>query len=149
MLTLPVSLSAQGEDIDLKPWPAAGEGQTRLVIRLPFQENEDRLKVEILVGKTLTLDSVNHYHFGGSLKQETIQGWGYPLWEVEVGEEIAGTLMAVPEGAPRIPRHVPVLFDNGLIRYNSKLPVVVYVPKGFETRYRIWSAGEPLAASSE
>ncbi|RQW83332.1 MAG: proteinase inhibitor I4 serpin, partial [Methylococcus sp.] len=27
-----------------------------------------------------------------------------------------------------------------LIRYNSKLPVVVYVPKGNEVRYRVWRA---------
>jgi ecotin len=27
-----------------------------------------------------------------------------------------------------------------LIRYNSRLPVVVYVPEGVEVRYRIWRA---------
>lgn len=32
--------------------------------------------------------------------------------------------------------------DPYLVRYNSKLPVVVYVPEGVEVRYRIWSAGE-------
>ena len=26
------------------------------------------------------------------------------------------------------------------IRYNSRLPVVVYAPEGVEVRYRIWSA---------
>jgi len=26
------------------------------------------------------------------------------------------------------------------IRYNSRLPVVVYAPKGYEVRYRIWNA---------
>jgi ecotin len=119
------------------------------VIRLPEQANEDELKVEILVGKTLTLDVVNHYWFEGSLIQETIEGWGYPLWTVEVGKEMAGTMMAVPEDAPRTPRLVPVRFDDGLIRYNSKLPLVVYLPTGFETRYRIWSAGEPVEVPSQ
>ena len=27
-----------------------------------------------------------------------------------------------------------------LIRYNSRLPVVVYAPEGVELRYRIWKA---------
>jgi ecotin len=27
-----------------------------------------------------------------------------------------------------------------LIRYNSRLPVVVYAPEGVEVRYRLWSA---------
>jgi ecotin len=126
----------------------AGEGQTRFVIRLPKHENEDNLKVEILVGKTVTLDAVNQYWFGGSLLQETIEGWGYPLWQIKAGTEMAGTMMAVPEDAPKSRRFVPVRFGNGLIRYNSKLPIVVYVPTGFETRYRVWSAGEVLEASS-
>mgnify|MGYP002064584123 CR=1 FL=1 len=29
-----------------------------------------------------------------------------------------------------------------LIRYNSRLPVVIYAPKGFEIRYRIWQTPE-------
>jgi serine protease inhibitor ecotin len=28
----------------------------------------------------------------------------------------------------------------GDIRYNTRLPVVVYAPEGVEVRYRIWSA---------
>ena len=32
--------------------------------------------------------------------------------------------------------------EGFLIRYNSKLPVVVYVPDEFEVRYRIWTAGD-------
>ena len=55
------SLKAQDQGVALEPWPAPGEGQTRFVIRLPKQKNEDNLKVEILVGKTLTLDAVNQY----------------------------------------------------------------------------------------
>lgn len=29
-------------------------------------------------------------------------------------------------------------------RYNSKLPIVVYVPKGYVLEYRIWKADEKL-----
>jgi ecotin len=28
-----------------------------------------------------------------------------------------------------------------LIRYNNRLPVVVYAPEGVELRYRVWTAG--------
>jgi serine protease inhibitor ecotin len=30
--------------------------------------------------------------------------------------------------------------ETAFIRYNSRLPVVVYAPEGAEVRYRIWSA---------
>jgi len=33
------------------------------------------------------------------------------------------------------------------IRYNSRLSIVIYAPKGYEIRYRIWSAPEKLESS--
>lgn len=35
---------------------------------------------------------------------------------------------------------VPVVGDGYLLRYNSKLPIVIYAPKDIEVRYRVWSA---------
>ena len=32
--------------------------------------------------------------------------------------------------------------DGFMLRYNSKLPIVLYVPKDVEVRYRVWSASE-------
>jgi ecotin len=32
------------------------------------------------------------------------------------------------------------------IRYNSRLPIMVYVPEGVEVRYRIWTAGAEIKA---
>jgi ecotin len=57
---------------------------------------------------------------------------------------MAGTLMAVDPDAPRVDRFVTLGGEPFLIRYNSRLPVVVYVPEGVEVRYRIWSAGPAL-----
>jgi ecotin len=48
--------------------------------------------------------------------------------------------MACPPGTENSEKFVAVQGDGYLQRYNSKLPVVVYVPKGFEVRYRTWSA---------
>ena len=59
-------------------------------------------------------------------------------------EPMAGTLMAIDPDAPKEDRFVPLGGEPYLIRYNSRLPVVVYAPKGVEVRYRIWSA-EPKA----
>ena len=33
-----------------------------------------------------------------------------------------------------------------LVRYNSRLPLVVYAPEGYEVRYRIWKAGKSKAS---
>jgi ecotin len=55
---------------------------------------------------------------------------------------MAGTLMAVDPNAPKVDRFISLGGEPYLIRYNSRLPVVVYVPEGAEVRYRIWRAGE-------
>ncbi|MEQ4531802.1 MAG: ecotin family protein, partial [Mixta sp.] len=38
------------------PYPQAEKGQVRQVIYLPQKANEDRYKVELLIGKTLEVD---------------------------------------------------------------------------------------------
>ena len=37
----------------------------------------------------------------------------------------------------------------GLLRYNSKLPLVVYVPEGVEVKYRLWSTEPELVVADE
>ena len=49
--------------------------------------------------------------------------------------------MAIDPNAPKVNRWITLGGEPYLIRYNSRLPIVVYVPEGVEVRYRIWSAG--------
>ncbi len=59
---------------------------------------------------------------------------------------MAGTLMAVDPKAPKVSRFVGLAGDPYLVRYNSRLPIVVYVPEGVEVRYRVWTAGTETKA---
>ncbi len=124
---------------DLKPFPPAEEGMTRHVIRLPKQGNESDFKVQLIVGKTVRTDSVNHYFFGGDLKTETIPGWGFVRYILLKLGPMGGTLMAIPPDAPEAD-HFVSLGGETIIRYNSLVPLVVYVPAGVEVRYRFWRA---------
>lgn len=127
------------ETTNMKPYPAAEDGFTRMAFRVPAAEDESSRKVEILVGKTLPVDC-NPTSFGGVLETRVATGWGYPYF---VAAEISGpmsTMMACPPEAERVAAFVAVRGDTFLQRYNSKLPMVVYVPEGFEVRYRIWAA---------
>jgi ecotin len=54
---------------------------------------------------------------------------------------MAGTLMAVSPDAPKVDRFITLGGEPQLLRYNSRLPLVVYIPGGVEVRYRIWRAG--------
>jgi len=50
--------------------------------------------------------------------------------------------MAVDPNAPKVERFISLAGEPYFVRYNSRLPVVVYVPEDAEVRYRIWGAGE-------
>ncbi len=56
--------------------------------------------------------------------------------------------MAVNPSAPKLNRFVTLGGEPYLIRYNSRLPIVVYAPEGIEVRYRIWIT-EPEAKVME
>jgi ecotin len=135
------SASAQTEaERNLKAFPPADQGMTRHVLMLPPAEQEDSLRVELQIGKTLQTDAVNRYFFGGSLQAVNIEGWGFTRYVVADLGPMGGTLMAVDPEAPKVDRFVTLAGEAQLMRYNSRLPLVVYVPKGAEVRHRIWRA---------
>ncbi|BFO04250.1 Ecotin precursor [Pseudomonas putida] len=123
---------------DVAPYPEAEKGFTRQVIHLPAQTDESAYQLEILAGKTLTVDC-NRQRLAGSLEEHNLEGWGYSYYRLEKVGGPASTLMACPDGK-KTEAFVPVVGEGFMLRYNSKLPVVLYVPKDIEVRYRIWSA---------
>ena len=128
---------------DVAPFPKADSGFTRQVIHLAPQQQEDSYQVEILAGKTLAVDC-NRQRLGGMLEEKNLEGWGYPFYRLEKVIGPMSTLMACPDGKSR-QEFVPVVGDGFMLRYNSKLPIVLYVPKDVEVRYRIWSASSKVA----
>ena len=61
---------------------------------------------------------------------------------------MAGTLTGVDPNTPKVNQFVTLGGEPYLIRYNSLLPIVVYVPEGVEIQYRVWSA-EPKVKVAE
>ena len=126
---------------NMKAFPPAEKGMVRCVLQLPKRADEAAFKVQLIVGKTVKVDR-NRYFFGGQIKRENIKGWGFSRYVVSKLGPMAGTLMAADPNAPKTDRFIALGGEPYLIRYNSRLQVVVYVPEGVEVRYRIWSAGD-------
>lgn len=132
------ALASEKRAEPLAAFPAAEDGMTRHVIQLPAQEIESDFKVELVLGKTVVTDEANRYFFSGQLETRTLEGWGYSFYVLPQIGPMAGTLMAVPADAPKSERFIAIGGEPLLIRYNSRLPVVVYAPEGVEVRYRLW-----------
>lgn len=127
---------------DVAPYPKAEDGFVRQVIHLPKQAKEEDFKVEVLAGKTLTVDC-NRQRLGGTLEEKNLDGWGYPYYRLDKVSGPMSTLMACPEGTSK-QAFVPVVGEGFVLRYNSKLPIVIYAPKDIEVRYRLWSASDKV-----
>ena len=136
-------VAVAGDTKNMKPYPAAANGFKRMVFQVPAAENESVLKVEIIVGKTMSVDC-NQTSFSGVLEKRVAQGWGFPYFVLEKVSGPMSTRMACPPGSENTDVFVVVIGDGFLQRYNSKLPMVVYVPDGFVVRYRTWAAQQDI-----
>ena len=120
-------------------YPQAPAGRERKVVLLPHVERgaDDDLQVELVVGRVIETDGINTYGFGGAIHERNIDGWGFSYYEVEGDlKQAASTLIGGPTNpAPRF-----VAGPRTLVRYNSRLPLVVMVPEGCELRWRLWKA---------
>lgn len=134
------AMAQQSAQDNLKAFPQATEGMKRLVVYLEAKEQEEDYRVELLVGKTVEVDASNRFFFSGALEEENIEGWGFTKYVVKQIGPMASTRIAVDPDAPKVKRFVTLGGEPKLLRYNSKLPLVVYVPKDAEVKLRVWIA---------
>ncbi|EMX9854060.1 serine protease inhibitor ecotin [Klebsiella michiganensis] len=132
----------------IAPFPKAEQGMKRQVIQLPQQQDESALKVELMIGQTLEVDC-NRHRLGGQLKSKTLEGWGYDYYVFDNVTSPVSTMMACPDGKKEKQFVMAGLGDAGMLRYNSKLPIVVYTPANIDVKYRIWRADETIGVAVE
>ncbi|AJI94367.1 ecotin family protein [Yersinia ruckeri] len=132
----------------IAPFPAAESTMSRQVIYLPEKPDEDDFKVELLIGKTMMADC-NQHTLGGKLETRTLSGWGYTyLVMVEISGPVS-TLMGCPDNSTKEKFVIANLGTDAMQRYNSRLPIVVYVPQGVEVKYRLWEASQEVHSAVE
>ena len=124
---------------DLSPYPPAAAGERRWVIAVPTTPGvAEDLRVELVVGRTLQVDC-NRHLLQGTVTEESVPGWGYPLYRVQGGGPVVSTRMACPGQAPR-KDFVRLGGSPTLVPVNAWLPIVVVAPEELEVRWRLWRA---------
>lgn len=125
----------------LKAYPESLEGYDRYVLFLPEIKNSQKeRKVEIIPGVTTEVDC-NKHGLSGMFVEKNIDGWGYSYLIFESDGGVYSTLMACLDDTKRTE---VVTGATHLMDYNSRLPVVVFIPKkdNFSVQYRVWEAGD-------
>ncbi|MDO6758802.1 serine protease inhibitor ecotin [Tamlana sp. 2_MG-2023] len=120
---------------DISMYPEASDNQLRHIINLPKTDDDFGYKVEIYAGKMAEVDC-NQSSLSASFTKETVSGWGYSYYNLDTNGQVISTRRMCPDNS----KHQAFVQTPGeIIRYNSKLPIVIYTPKGYEVRYKIWS----------
>ena len=133
------TFAQNSEDITMFPKPETNKVQK--VIQLNPLENEDDLMVEVMIGKKTMTDGCNNYFLLGQLEEKNLEGWGYNYYDFVSDGNIASTLMGClnARGEEKV-----VYSESKKLRYNSRLPIVIYTPKDVEVNYRIWKADSTI-----
>ena len=125
---------------NLKAFPEAKDGMERHIIYLPKLAKESDHKVELVAGKEVITDGVNRYFGGTGIEAKPLRGWGFTFYNVVDKGPVAQTLMGTIGPAKKVKEFV--VGQTLMVRYNSRLPIVIYVKKGHQIKYRIWAAKE-------
>jgi len=120
-------------------FPAPEEGMTRYIVEVPKAQDESAKRVELLIGKRITVDC-NRHSFAGKMERLPVKGWGYHYYRLGDVRSSPSTRRYCLDEKREVFVTVTLPKERQLLRYNSRLGTVIYVPKGFEVRYRIWSA---------
>lgn len=120
---------------ETKMYPAPQAGQVQHILTLPKLDNEADYRVEIQIGQTKMVDC-NKHGLSGELKQHTVKGWGYNYYQVDAISEGPSTMMACFDQA-KTEKFLPIR-DDLMLKYDSRLPKVFYLPENTQVRYRVW-----------
>ncbi|NRD73732.1 serine protease inhibitor ecotin [Shewanella sp. VB17] len=132
-------------DENVKMFPAPNQGMEQHILTLSQLNNEADYMVEIQIGKTQLVDCNKHGLFG-ALTTLTVKGWGYQYYQVNSIKPGPSTLMACFDKAKT--EQFLSIQDKLMLKYDSRLPKVFYLPQGSELRYRVWRVDTEFNTSS-
>lgn len=120
---------------ELDVFPKAEQGYQQLYIQLPATENDENHHIEVFIGKNEMVDC-NYHTLLGECNEITLEGWGYHYYKVASNGNSITTLMACLDN---VKQEKFIHLPPKIMPYNSKLPLVFYVPNGFKVKYKIYS----------
>lgn len=117
-------------------YPKAEQGMVKHTIVLEEKTDESNYLVKLKFGREEVIDCNQHFLMGGKIEKKVLEGYGYNYYTFEGSDKMASTLMACSTQA----KTKKDVFYNSeeTIRYNSKLPIVIYAPKEVFINYSVY-----------
>ena len=134
-------ISAQDivDKVDTSIYPKAEKGMVQYLIEVPHStiEEDSNKKIEISVGKYMSTDTCNTQFLSGEFVEKDVKGYGYNYLEFKTNGQVGSTLIGCLD-TKSITKFVTA--QPKLTNYNGRLPIVVYVPEGYEVQFKIFKA---------
>lgn len=131
------SFAQSNMKVDLSAFPKAEKGYKMVVIEVPHSENDDSKKIEFFAGKNLETDSCNTHNLQGTFENSELKGWGYNYYTFKTNGNVMTTNMGCSD-TKKIFKFVKA--EHKLVRYNGRMPIVIYVPEEYEVRFKIYKS---------
>lgn len=111
-------------------------GLKKYVLYLPELENDEEtnLKVELFPPKTPEANFDTQF-WSGKFETGQVDGFNFDYW---IFHPAVANEQTIEPSAKSDIRHNRTGFENKLVAYNSRLPIVVYAPEGYGINYKIW-----------
>lgn len=132
--------------VDPKIFPEAKQGFKKMVIEVPYSDLDADKKIEFYIGKWMDVDGCNTFSLMGTYEQKELQGWGYNYWEFNTKGDVRSTMMACPD-LPK--RNLFVSAEGQFVDYNGRMPIIIYVPDGYDVQFKIFKAEPDTYRASE
>lgn len=145
-----LSIQAMAQQVitkqDLSIFPKPEAGYKKVIIEVPHSDKDDQKKIEFSVGKWMEVDGCNYFNLQGSLETKDLQGWGYNYYVFKTNGQVTSTMIGCPDAAKR---NLFVTAQPEMVRYNGKLPIVIYVPEEYQVQFKIYKAEEETYFAAE
>ena len=111
-------------------------GYKKHLLYIPKLENQEETnrKVEIIPEKTLGVNSAVH-SLSGKMETGKVEGYNFDYWIFDATVE---NKVVIETSTKSEKKDKFTIVEKKLVAYNSRLPIVVYAPEGFEINYKIW-----------
>lgn len=132
--------------VDPNIFPKAEKGFKKMIIEVPYSENDANKKIQFYVGKWMDVDACNTFNLMGTYEQKELQGWGYNYYIFKTNGDVTSTMMACPNQSGR---NIFVSSIPQLVDYNGRMPIVIYVPDGYDVQFQIFKAEDEVYRAAE
>jgi len=127
-------------------FPAPEKGYKKLIIEVPHSSKDENKKIEFSVGKWMEVDACNYFNLMGEITQKDLSGWGYNYYVFHTKGDVVSTQIGCLDNKKR---NLFVTATPTIVNYNGKLPIVIYVPEGYDVHFKIYKAEEDTYIAAE